>query len=83
MHDVSLIYNGGSPTANRIDAGSTHVFHVSPKGETDLEIAFTNHRGEKRHEKIDVYLGSGYTGHIDVEANGSGKVTWTNKTTVR
>ncbi len=66
LSGVELVYSGGSVSVGGLASGETRTVAVAPRGESDLTIRFIEATGREHEQKIDVYLETGYRGHLTV-----------------
>lgn len=78
IKNVEVVYNGGKMTLPKLESKSRIKKRISPKGESDLELKYRDHKDALHVKKVDVYFesGIGYSGDIVITVDPNDNVTW-------
>lgn len=83
ISSVRVEYKGGAYSIQRLESGMTDTRYIKPTSESHLELEYEDINGKKMKSRIDVYIGSGYSGSIMISIDKENKISWKDNTTVK
>lgn len=74
--DIIISYTGGDYGILELCPNQKHQTYICPTSESHIEIEFTDEKGNKKREKIEVYFESNYSGSVEIQISDTGAVNW-------
>lgn len=82
LTQVGITYTGGVVGIPELKPNASFGLLINPKGESHLELAWTDAGGQKRSEKLDLYFDRNHRGRVDITVRPDGTISWTDRISI-